>query len=650
MNNKVKIIVYSICIITFIIVLFFVIKSFDKTGVQPEVLILNTQEKISIGNSLQLQVDIKNKNGGKVLWISSNSSVVQIEQSGLLIAKSIGTSKITAMYIDNDNQNFSKSFDITVSQGDINILATNISFQGDKIVIKKGVGYKLPLNIEPNNAYLDNIFYESSDMTSLNVSKDGTITALKDGTYTINLSASDNKFNDSINIVVSDEYLEPKLIIEPTKLSFLELEKKIVEGEEIELDYLYEPLNITKEFIEWNSSDEKVATIEDGVVKGIAPGKCVINISSSNNLSSSIAIIVLQKEVLATNLSLTPSTMLLKVGQTGTIMPNITPSNATNKVINYQVNDNSIATVSSNQITAYKEGTTIVTATTNNNVRKDLIVNVVSEQIYNENIDNINNDIDSISLLIKSSTGTLRGDYSKVVGNKGKINVGISKVTAINGLSNVEYCTYTYGSNECNTFSQINNLESDFYVVDTVGVTVIRVKAVDKLNHVIYKNYYASITSIPSSSSGSSSGSSWDDGGSYDTTGVHSSCGKKAQHLTGYVNGKQVEYDEKFTLSVGETLTVKLYLPTRCGDIRLLTRTSASGQDGWSEYFNGSSVPYVNRYDPGTFVARNNFEWVITARKSTAGKYVILSQTTFQQTTAFKEIKSFFRISVKVTN
>ena len=41
------------------------------------------------------------------------------------------------MYIDNDNRNFSKSFDITVSQGDINILATNISFQGDKIFIKK---------------------------------------------------------------------------------------------------------------------------------------------------------------------------------------------------------------------------------------------------------------------------------------------------------------------------------------------------------------------------------------------------------------------------------------------------------------------------------------------------------------------------------
>lgn len=664
MNSKTKFIIYSICIIIFILVVFLVKTSFDKPVVRPEVLILNSQEKISIGNNLQLQVEIKNQNGGKVLWSSSNSSIVQIEQSGLLIAKSIGTSKITAIYIDEENRNYSKSFDITVSQGDVNILPTNISFQGDKILLKQGNVYKLPLNIEPNNAYLDNIVYESNDINSLKVSKDGTITALKNGTYVVNLSASDNKFNDSISIIVSDEYLEPKLIIEPTKLMFNNLETKIVEGESLELDYTYEPLNITKDVIEWSSSDEKVATVTNGVVNAIAPGKCVINVKSTNALTSSIAIEVLQKEVFATNLTLVPSTMLLKVGQTDTIIPNIAPTNTTNKDIKYQVNDNSIATSSLNQITALKEGTTIVTATTNNNIRKDLIVNVVSEQVYNENIDNINSDKDTISLLLKSSTGTLKGDYANVVGNKGKISIGVSKVMALNGLAKVEYCTYTYGSNECNVFSQINDFNNDFYVVDKVGVTVIRIKVTDNINNIIYKNYYASITSIPSSSGGSSSsGSSGSSGnsssGSSDnnsdsdnsnTTDIHSSCGKKAQSLTGYVNGSRISYGQNFTLKVGETLTVKLYLPTRCGTIKLLTRTTASGQEGWDEYFKGNSVPYVNRNDPGTFLARNNFEWVITAKKSTAGKYITLSETTFQKTSAFSEIKSFFEVNVKVTN
>ena len=42
------------------------------------------------------------------------------------------------------------------------------------------------------------------------------------------------------------------------------------------------------------------------------------------------------------------------------------------------------------------------------------------------------------------------------------------------------------------------------------------------------------------------------------------------------------------------------------------------------------------------------FEWIIIPKKLTSGKYIALSQTTFQSTTAFPEIKSFGYVNVKV--
>ena len=79
-----------------------------------------------------------------------------------------------------------------------------------------------------------------------------------------------------------------------------------------------------------------------------------------------------------------------------------------------------------------------------------------------------------------------------------------------------------------------------------------------------------------------------------------------------------------------------------------MTRTTADGQENWRNYFTGKSDPYVNRNNPSTFLATDHFDWVITANKKTGSKYIQLSQTTFQSTSSFSEIKSFFNINIKV--
>ncbi|WP_411680412.1 Ig domain-containing protein [Clostridium thailandense] len=81
------------------------------------------------------------------------------------------------------------------------------------------------------------------------------------------------------------------------------------------------------------------------------------------------------------NISLNKSTDNLQVGQTDTLTATITPDNATNKTATWTSSDPTIATVDSNGVvTAVKEGTATITATTTDesNLSVSCVVNVTS--------------------------------------------------------------------------------------------------------------------------------------------------------------------------------------------------------------------------------------------------------------------------------
>lgn len=130
--------------------------------------------------------------------------------------------------------------------------------------------------------------------------------------------------------------------------------------------------------------------------------------------------------------------------------------------------------------------------------------------------------------------------------------------------------------------------------------------------------------------------------------------GKSAQKLHVYHNGERLYDDACITIKKGETIRLTVNLSDNAGEVKQLTRTSASGQgekksdpDHWTNWFTAKSEPFVNRYDSSTFVETDNYDWVITGDQVTNG-YVILSQTTFHSTDNAPEFKSMYRIRVKV--
>ena len=628
LNNK---IIFTVLIIISLVIMIFIYFSNQKKDI--EIMIINAKENLYVGDTLKLDVKIKNSenNQYKVKWDSSNKEVVEIDENGFIVAKAKGTSQITAIYTDENNYDVIDSISIVVLLKEI--LPSEVYFENDYVGINLGIVYKLPLKIISENLSLNDIKYTSSNNNCVTVSNNGTITGLKYGKSTITMSSLSGTIIDKIEVIVSNEYSQPVLMNEPKKLNFNYNEVLIYEGESLKLDYTTEPSIVFDDLIEWSSGNSNIATVSDGVVTALNIGKSIISATLSNGDSSFVIVEVVRKENI--NFKVVPETILLKKGDS----LNLNIQGIQDEEVSYKILDNSIAIVSNNGVVkALKEGMTIISVTVNN-VIKNVIVNVVSNDVYNQNIDNNNQNSESISLLLKSSNNNLRGSYDKIISSNKGMMVGIHSVVGVNNISKVEYCVYTYGENECNSFTQINDIKSDFYVFNSTGKYSLRMKVIDDKNNVIYKTYYVSIkNSIIDNSNNDATG------------GIDSTCGKKAQVLTAYVNGKQIPRYEKFTISVGETLTINLHLPKNFGTIKQLTRTTADGQEGWNNYLSGNSVPYVNRYDASTYLERDNFDWVIVGKKNTNGKYIHLSETTFQSTSKFSEIKSFFNVYVKVVD
>lgn len=114
----------------------------------------------------------------------------------------------------------------------------------------------------------------------------------------------------------------------------------------------------------WSSSNTKVATVANGEVTAVAPGKAVIKAISNDggNKSASINVTVNQP---VTGITLNGPTNVA-AGKTITLTATVSPSNATNKKVDWKVKDNEKVTVNaSGKVTVKKdaEGTCKVTAT-----------------------------------------------------------------------------------------------------------------------------------------------------------------------------------------------------------------------------------------------------------------------------------------------
>ena len=226
-------------------------------------------------------------------------------------------------------------------------------------VIDVGETIQIVINNQDENTI---ICTDNNDVVSI---ENNNITGLAQGKANI-YAITDNKKSNEIEISV---------IVKAKSIKISEENIEIIIGNEKELQAKIYPENATYNDILWKSSDETVATVENGLIKTIKVGSAVITAYNlENNIESSCTVNV--KEIEVKSISLDETSVSLGIGQSYILLATISPSNATNRDITWTSSNNNVITVQNGKIKAVGIGSAKVSVTSKNGKKATCTFNV----------------------------------------------------------------------------------------------------------------------------------------------------------------------------------------------------------------------------------------------------------------------------------
>lgn len=155
----------------------------------------------------------------------------------------------------------------------VKVVAENVELSDENITLTKiGDTHKLAYTITPAGATGD-IAWSTSDASVATVDNDGTVTAVGDGTCTITLTLGDLKAECLVTV-------DTKIAAESLTLSENDITITEKDGTHT-LTYTVTPADTT-DLVSWSSSDESVATVDNGTVTAVADGTCTITLTVGN--------------------------------------------------------------------------------------------------------------------------------------------------------------------------------------------------------------------------------------------------------------------------------------------------------------------------------------------------------------------------------
>ena len=311
----------------------------------------NKEATIEVGETIDLSTlptfTPLNATNTMVKWESTEQSIATIDIDGIATAKAVGTTKIAVTSVEG---NFSDTLTLTVkpiSVKGIKILAGN----NGVMYIGKESNYSIAYSIRPANAANKNTIWTSSDSTIVDIQNTALIIGLKTGEATITVTTEDGGYQDHLKVIVKEA-------VQSVTLNHTTL--NMVPGEKDTLTATIAPENATLKTVSWESSDNNIATVVDGVVTAMAVGTATIT-ATADNVTTTCIVTITQP---VTGVVLDQTKAELEVSETLTLVATVLPENATDKSVVWTSDKDSIATVTDGVVTAVAPGIATITVTT----------------------------------------------------------------------------------------------------------------------------------------------------------------------------------------------------------------------------------------------------------------------------------------------
>lgn len=375
------------------------IQVYDQTNVPVESINLNyTSKKLNLDkkedNKVELEYNLAPSNTSQtdVVWSSSNEAVAEVK-NGVVAGKSVGRADITIA--SKDNPNVKKTCVVYVSK------------ELDKSKVTAVINDK---NINVNwtkvahaSSYVLSRYNKSTGI--VNDIYEGTDTAFEDkdltsGKYVYTVKAIVDENAADANLYSNSVSEESEAVIIPESVTGIEVANDyqhmgLFVGGSGKIRYSVIPSNATNTNVTFKSLNEKVAIVDaNGVVTGVSEGNADIVITTEEGGFEAKCTVRVDGIDARGIERVGDKTVTMGLNQTRQLQVKITPSDTTNKNVQWTSSNNSVATVDSNGVVISKNsGSTIITATTHNGLKTEFFIEVetpVTNITLNSNEINLN--------------------------------------------------------------------------------------------------------------------------------------------------------------------------------------------------------------------------------------------------------------------
>lgn len=310
---------------------------------------------LSIGDTDKLNISLNYGNtdyteeqlstyGEKIVFSSSDESVISINEDGTFKALAEGTAVIT---VTAQGSGTKIQFYFDIADGANYIPASIKAFLGDKelgkddaVVVNTGESVSLSAKVTPTKASQEVTWSVTNGKDVIKIDDTGKVTGLKTGTAKV---VATSKVKDSVKsaevtIQVSSPATGLKILNGDVTLEIgktLQISKTTKETEP--RGYYITPVDTT-DTITWTSNNEAVVSVTNSstqsvTVKAVAAGTAVLTGTTSSGISASITITVPVPQIKVNGITVDKA-VTLNVGGAHQLNPQITPADA-NESITY---------------------------------------------------------------------------------------------------------------------------------------------------------------------------------------------------------------------------------------------------------------------------------------------------------------------------
>ena len=420
-----------------------------------EITIINQNTNLKYGDKINLKIEItpNNATNKNVIWTSSNSELVSVDQNGNVeVIKNIdGSAIITATTVDENKQ---ASIEITVKKIDSIIKVTGIKLSADSTTLNYNQSTQLKAIISPNNATNQNVTWTSSNSELVSVDQNGNVKAIKniDGYSLITATTVDGNKQASIRINTKkvDNTIKVtgiKLSADSTTLNY---------NQSTQLKAIISPNNATNQNVIWTSSNSELVSVDQNgnvkTIKNIDGYSLITATTVDGNKQASIRINTkkVDNTIKVTGIKINNSssgTLYLNNSNYINLTHTIIPNNATNQNVTWTSSNTAVATVNSNgNVTAKSIGSTTITVKTNDGNYTATYKLTVKEKVI---------------VVITASAGVRMNDWFKNYTSSSKNNYNTSNGTLNYIFKSGSGFEYQYNEGLKTAIDTINNKYSD---------------------------------------------------------------------------------------------------------------------------------------------------------------------------------------------